>query len=106
MKDRIYEIALNPKYDGYHRGLASMVYKIFNKKAGSQATNKATANINESTSPRITQNSKTVIQKFEKRKFVLDFRIIFGQHIFTKYAWLTPPKDKKANCFIQTVNEY
>ena len=51
-----------------------------------------------------------MIQKFEKKKFVLDFRIIFGQHIFTRYAWLTPPKDKKAtticNCFIGTVHEY
>ena len=26
-------IAKNPKYDGYQRGLASMVYKLFDKKA-------------------------------------------------------------------------
>ena len=26
------EIAGNPKYDGYQRGLASMVYKFFGKK--------------------------------------------------------------------------
>ena len=32
MKDRAYEIAINPKYDGYQRGLASMVYKFFDKK--------------------------------------------------------------------------
>ena len=25
----------NPKYDGYQRGLASMVYKIFDKKSAS-----------------------------------------------------------------------
>ena len=30
-KDRSYEIALNPKYDGYQWELASMVYKVFKK---------------------------------------------------------------------------
>ena len=31
LKDRAYEVAINPKYDGYQRGLASMVYKFFVK---------------------------------------------------------------------------
>ena len=26
LKDRVYEIAINPKYDGYKRVIASMVY--------------------------------------------------------------------------------
>ena len=29
LKDKAFEIANNPKYDGYQRGLAPMVYKIF-----------------------------------------------------------------------------
>ena len=29
------KIANNPKYDGYQRGLASMVYKFFDKKSAS-----------------------------------------------------------------------
>ena len=33
LKDKAYEIANNPKYDGYQRKLASMVYKIFDKKS-------------------------------------------------------------------------
>ena len=32
LKDKAYEIASNPEYDGYQRGLASMVYKFFDKK--------------------------------------------------------------------------
>ena len=32
MKDRAYEIARNRGYDGYQGALASMVYKIFDKK--------------------------------------------------------------------------
>ena len=33
LKDRAFEIASNPKYDGYQRGLANMVYKFFDKKS-------------------------------------------------------------------------
>ena len=30
-KNKAFETASNPKYDGYQRGLASMVYKFFDK---------------------------------------------------------------------------
>ena len=33
LKDKAFKIASNPKYDGYQRGLASMVYKFFDKKS-------------------------------------------------------------------------
>ena len=33
LKDKAFEIANNQKYDGYQRGLASMVYKLFDKKS-------------------------------------------------------------------------
>ena len=29
LKDKAFKIASNPKYDGYQRGLASMVYKFY-----------------------------------------------------------------------------
>ena len=31
LRDKPFNIARNPKYDGYQRGLASMVYKFFYK---------------------------------------------------------------------------
>ena len=31
--DKAFNIAKNPKYDGYQKGLASMVYKFFDKKS-------------------------------------------------------------------------
>ena len=31
LRDKAFKIAINPKYDGYQRGLTSMVYKFFNK---------------------------------------------------------------------------
>ena len=33
LRDKAFNIAKNPKYDGYQRGLASMVYKLFDKKS-------------------------------------------------------------------------
>ena len=35
LRDKAFNIAKNPKYDGYQRGLASMVYKFFDKKTTS-----------------------------------------------------------------------
>ena len=36
LRDKAFNIAEDPKYNGYQRGLASMVYKFFDKKtAGS-----------------------------------------------------------------------
>ena len=33
LRDKGFKIPSNPKYDGYQRGIASMVYKFFNKKS-------------------------------------------------------------------------
>ena len=37
LKNKAFNIAKDPKYDGYQRGLASMVYKFFDKKYASLA---------------------------------------------------------------------
>ena len=39
LRDKAFNIAKNPKYDGCQRGLASMVYKIFNKKSTGSGIN-------------------------------------------------------------------
>ena len=33
LRDKAFKIASDPKYDGYQRGLASMVYNFFDKKS-------------------------------------------------------------------------
>ena len=33
LKDKAFKIASDPKYDGYQKGLASMVFKFFDKKS-------------------------------------------------------------------------
>ena len=37
LRDKVFKIASDPKYDGYQRGLASMVYKFFDKKSSGGA---------------------------------------------------------------------
>ena len=39
LRDKAFNIANNPKYDGYQRGLASMVYKFFDKKFAGSGVN-------------------------------------------------------------------
>ena len=33
LKDKAFKIASDPKYDGYQRGLASMIYRFFDKRS-------------------------------------------------------------------------
>ena len=55
---RVYEILINPKYDGYLRGLVSMVYNFFVKKTASDV------NVKEKAAQEF---HKPVIKKFKRR---------------------------------------
>ena len=45
LRGKAFNIAKNPRYDGYQRGLASMVYKIFDKEtSGSGIKNENVSN--------------------------------------------------------------
>ena len=113
LKNRAFDIAKEPKYDRYQRGLASMVYKFFDSKvSGSGAKlipeNKQLAN----------ELHKPIIRKLEKRKVYSTFKdniwgvdladmqllskynkgirfLLCVIDIFSKYAWVVPLKDKK-----------
>ena len=39
LRDKAFNIVKNPKYDGYQRGIASMVYKLFDKKSEGSGVN-------------------------------------------------------------------
>ena len=58
MKDKAFKIASDPKYDGYQRGLASMVYKLFDKKS------KGSGIINEPNYQLANELHKPIIRKF------------------------------------------
>ena len=74
LKDKPFEISSNPKYDGYQRGLASMVYKFFGKKSKrSGIKNKIKQN------QQLTNElHKPIIRTFQKRKVYSFLRTIFG----------------------------
>ena len=40
LRDKAFNIAKDPKYDGYQRGLASMVYKFFDETSADSVVNK------------------------------------------------------------------
>ena len=67
MKDKAYKIATDPKYDGYQRGLASVVYKFFDEKTISRAS------VNEEPAQEL---QKPVTKKFKWRKSYTRFKDI------------------------------
>ena len=118
-KNRAFNIVKDPKYDGYQRGLASMVYKFFDKKSkgsGAEHVNTKLIPQNEQLADEI---HKPIIRKFDKRKVYSSFKdniwaadladmqllskynkgirfLLCVIDIFSKYAWVVPLKDKKS----------
>ena len=122
LRDKAFNIPKDLKYDGYYRGLASMVYKFFDKKTAGVGL---TTHANKSAIKSIPQNEqlveefhKPIIRKFKKikvysafkdniwgadladmqliSKFNKGFRFLLCViDIFSRYAWVVPLKDKK-----------
>ena len=126
LRDKAFKIASDPKYDGYQRELASMVYKFFDKKSkGSGITNEFNYQL-------ANELHKPIIKKFKKRKVYSSFRdniwgvdladmqslskynkgnkyLLCAIDLFSKYAWVVPIKDKKGtsivNAFQKIISE-
>ena len=116
LKNSAYDIASNPEYDGYQRGLASMVCKFFNSKVApcnKAISSKGTKEVNKILAEKL---HKPAIRKFNKRKVYSQFKdniwgvdladtrllskkgikyIICVIDLFSKYAFVVPLKDKK-----------
>ena len=112
LRDKAFNIAKNQKYDGYQRGLASMVYIFLIKiSQGSNANNEIKQN-----QQLAKELHKPIIKKFEKRRVYSIFKDnIWGADLadmqliskFDKgirfllcylqfqYAWVAPLKDEK-----------
>ena len=79
LRDKAYDIPSNPEYDGYQRGLASMVYKFFDKKSTGSGFKKL-KNTSEpsalarSSSILTDERHKPIIRKFNKRKVYSQFK--------------------------------
>ena len=110
--DKAFKIASNPNYDGYQRGLASMLYMFFDKKSSGGAIrpvpNYQLAN----------ELYRQIIRTFKRRKLYSSFTdniwsvdladmkslskynkgiryLLCVFELFSKYAWLIPLKDKR-----------
>ena len=117
LRDKAYNIVSNPKYDGYQRGLASMVYKFFEQKSVGSGTAKSSI---ASSSILADERHKPIIKKFEKRKVYSQFKdniknkgikyILCVIDLYSKYAFVIPLKDKKGisilNAFDKIIKQY
>ena len=130
LKDKAFNIAKNPKYDGYQRGLASMIYKFFDKKYAllpDKSVLGSGVNIEVKHNEQLAKElHKPIIRKLKKRKVYSGFRdniwaadladmqliskfnkgfrfLLCVIDIFSKYSWVVPLKDKKG---ISIVNAF
>ena len=133
LKNKAFDIAKEPKYDGYQRGLASMVYKFFDSKVASldkKSVGSGAKRVNTKITPQNEQLAeelhKPIIRKFKKRKVYSRFKdniwgddladmqllskynkgirfLLCAIDIFSIYAWVVPLKEKKG---ISTVKAF
>ena len=67
-RDEAFKIASDPKYDGYQRGLASMVYKFFDKKSSGSG-------VKDEPNYQLANELYTqIIRKFKRPKVYSSFR--------------------------------
>ena len=127
LRDKVYDIASNPKYDGYQRGLASMVYKFFDKKSTGSGFKKL-KNMARSSSILADERHKPIIRKFDKRKVYSQFKdniwgvdvadmqslsrkykgikyLLCAIDLYSKYAFVIPLKDKKGISIVNAFNK-
>ena len=71
LKEKAFKIASNPKYDRYQRGLASMVYKFFDKKSALLDKSKGSGIINERIYQLANERHKLIINKLKKSLFII-----------------------------------
>ena len=82
LRDNAYDIASNSEYDGYQRGLASMVYKFFDKKSTAEPNSlertgsgfKKLKNTARNSLILADERDKPIIRKFNKRKIYSQFK--------------------------------
>ena len=80
LRDKSYDIASNPEYDGYQRGLASMVYNFFDKKSKAEPSSLERSSLERmgsgiaSSSILTDELHKPIIKKFDKRKVYSQFK--------------------------------
>ena len=120
LRHKAYDIASNPEYDGYQRGLASMVYNFFDKKSTAEPSSlerMGSRMAKSSSSILADELHKPVIKTFNKRKVYSQLKdniwgvdladmqslsrknkgikyLLCAIDLYSKYAFVVPLKDK------------
>ena len=128
LRDKAYDIASNPEFDGYQRGLASMVYKFFDKKSTGSGFKKLKTTTKPSSSILADELHKPIIRKFNKRKVYSQFKdklwgvdladmqslsrknkgikyLLCAIDLYSRYAFIIPLKDKKGISIVNAFNK-
>ena len=74
LRNRAFNIAKDPRYDGYQRGLASMVYKFVDKKSKGSGVKHVNTKLTPLNQQLAKELHKLIIKKFEKRKVHAAFK--------------------------------
>ena len=125
LRDKAYDIASNPKYDGYQRGLASMVYKFCDKNSTESGISSSSILADEL--------RKSIMKKLKKRKVYSQLKdniwgvdladmqslsrktkgikyLLCVIDLYSKYAFVILLKDKKGisilNAFDKIIKKY
>ena len=79
LRDKAFNIAKNPKYDRYQRGLTSMVYTFFDKKSAGSGVTMPVNNEIKQNLQLAEELQKPIIKKLlKKEQFIQDLKTIFG----------------------------
>ena len=75
LRDKAFKVASNPEYDGYQRGLTSMVYNFFDKRSAGSGI-KSTSNCN------LQMNFiNQLLENLKDAKSIFLLNVIFGELI-------------------------
>ena len=128
LRDKAYDVASNPKYDDYQRGLASMVYKLFDKKSMGTGFKKLKNTTKSNSSILTDELHKPITKKINKRKVYSQFKdniwgvdlaempslsrknkgikyLLCVIDLYSKYAFVIPLKDKKGISIVNAFNK-
>ena len=76
LRNKAYNIVSNPSYDGYQRGLASMVYKFLNTKVSSPDKKTVGSGVNKYI--KLANEHHQSLKKLINEKYIHLLKIIFG----------------------------
>ena len=94
LRDKAIHIPKDPKYDGYQRGFASMVYGFFDKKSSGSGIKSIP---NKQIADKL---HKPIIKKIKRKKYILHLKTIFGILILQICNWWANSTKELGFCYV------